>query len=123
MAVIDEEVNEEFAQTLEHAFKRSRVADPTAALMDGTPWNHLLVRPTESTFAQWLLSEGLAFTTDAGDVILPYAGGQIQAAVLAHTLKARIRELESMQVTRGKEPPAPYFERLEQDRRRLLSPF
>jgi hypothetical protein len=109
-----EDARERFEQALLRAYNEARQADLSTELLGGAGWNHLLIRPAESVFARWLLRECLAFTTENGEVLLPYQGSHVQAAALVHTLIIRVRGLESVEVTSGERPPPSYYEALAQ---------
>jgi hypothetical protein len=104
------EARERFEEAFTRAVGDASQADRSIELLGGASWHHLLISPTDSVFARWLLSEGLAFTSGDGDVVLPYQGSHLQAATLAHMLIIRVREVVSAVVTSGEEPPASYYE-------------
>jgi hypothetical protein len=89
------------------AYNQARQANTTAQHFGEQYWHPLLIRPAGSVFARWLLATALAFAADSGEVILPYQGSCIHASVLADTLVARVRGVESAAVTAGDRPPEP----------------
>ncbi|MFI9561035.1 hypothetical protein [Nonomuraea endophytica] len=80
-------------------------ADSAATLLGpSVAYSHVLIMPSGSAFARWLVEQQIAVVTEAGEVALPYAGCRTQTLALAQSLIVRLRDV-STTVTSGSAPP------------------